>query len=152
MPRRYVITLTAANRVGILAAVTEALSQLGGNLVEIRQTVVQKFFTIILAADFPDERLPHVVADHIRDIGRPFGIALYVACFVLAAALPIALWMSTGAHAWSMLSALVLPIGLSNAGILRQNYAYEVVGPVLGKTSGALLLYSGLFAAGLLAL
>jgi glycine cleavage system transcriptional repressor len=74
MAKQYVITLTAANRIGILAAVANAISELGGDLHEARQAVVQKFFSLILIAEFPDHREPHVIVDHIRDIGRPYGI------------------------------------------------------------------------------
>ncbi len=74
MPRRLIITLTAANRVGILAAVSNALAELSGDLQEIRQTVVQKFFTMIIVADFPSERDPQIVLDHIRDVCRPYSV------------------------------------------------------------------------------
>lgn len=74
MPRQFVLTLTAASRVGILAAVTKALDELGGNLHAMDQTVLQGYFTMILSADFPEHRDPQVVIDHIRDIGRPWGI------------------------------------------------------------------------------
>lgn len=74
MAKQYVLTLTAANRIGILAAVANAISELGGDLHEARQSVVQKFFSLILVAEFPDHREPHVIVDHIRDIGRPYGI------------------------------------------------------------------------------
>lgn len=74
MPRRYIITLMAANRVGIMAALTNALAELGGDLIEVSQTVMQKYFTIILAADFPDHRKSEVIVDHIRDVCRPFAV------------------------------------------------------------------------------
>ncbi len=74
MSKRYIITLMAANRVGILAAVTNAMTELGGDLQEVSQTVMQKFFTIILAAEFPDHRDPDVVVEHIRGMCRPFGV------------------------------------------------------------------------------
>lgn len=74
MAKRFVITLTAANRVGIMAAVTTALDELGGDIQEQSQTVVQKFFTMILAADFPDHRDPQVVVDHLTDVCRPYGM------------------------------------------------------------------------------
>jgi len=73
MTKRYLISVMAANRVGILTAVTQALEELGGNLVEVQQNVMQKFFTLMIAADFPDQRTPDVVVDHIRGICRPFG-------------------------------------------------------------------------------
>ena len=74
MSKRYIITLMAANRVGILAAVTNAMAELGGDLLEVSQTVMQRFFTIILAAEFPDEREPQIVGDHIRDVCRPYAV------------------------------------------------------------------------------
>ncbi len=76
MSKRYVITLTAANRVGILAAVSNALTELGGDLWHISQTVVEKFFTMIIAADFPDARTEDVVLDHIRDVCGPYSASV----------------------------------------------------------------------------
>ena len=74
MAKRYVIGLMAANRTGILAAVTTAMAELGGDIQEVSQTVMQKFFTIILAADFPDHRQAEVIVEHLRDACRQFGV------------------------------------------------------------------------------
>lgn len=74
MAQRFVIGLMAANRTGILAAVTTALAELGGDIQEVSQTVLQKFFTIILAADFPDHRQAGVIVAHLEDACRPFGV------------------------------------------------------------------------------
>lgn len=64
----------AANRTGILAAVATALGELGGDIHEVSQTVMQNFFTIILAADFPDHRDPKVIVSHIEGVCKPFGV------------------------------------------------------------------------------
>ena len=56
MPKEYIITMTAANRVGILAAVTNAMAELDADLKEARQTVVRRFFTMIFSAEFPKSR------------------------------------------------------------------------------------------------
>lgn len=72
--REYIITMTAENRVGILAAVTNAMSELGADLLETSQTVVRGYFTMIFAAQFPDDREQSVILDHLRDVCRPFGI------------------------------------------------------------------------------
>lgn len=74
MRRRFVLTMTAANRVGILAAATNAIADVGGNLVEVRQTVLQGFFTLIIAADFPADRKPALVLDHVESASRRFGV------------------------------------------------------------------------------
>jgi glycine cleavage system transcriptional repressor len=74
MSKRYIITLMAANRVGILAAVTTSLAELGGDIQEVSQTVMQRFFTIIMSAEFPEHRDPSVIVDHIRGVCRPYGV------------------------------------------------------------------------------
>jgi glycine cleavage system transcriptional repressor len=72
--KRYVLGLMAANRTGILAAVATALGELGGDIHEVSQTVMQQFFTIILAADFPDHRDPNVIVSHLEGVCKPFGV------------------------------------------------------------------------------
>lgn len=74
MPREFIITMTAANRVGILSAVTKAMADLGGDLREASQTVVRGFFTMIFSAEFPDNLEQSVIVDHLQDVCRPFGI------------------------------------------------------------------------------
>lgn len=74
MSREYIITMTAENRVGILAAVTNAMNELGADLVECSQTVVSGYFTMIFSARFPDNREQQVIRDHLGDVCRPFDI------------------------------------------------------------------------------
>jgi glycine cleavage system transcriptional repressor len=74
MARRYIISLTGSNRVGILAAVTTALDELRGNLQEASISVMPPFCSILLTADFPDDRTNEVVSGHIRDLCRPFKV------------------------------------------------------------------------------
>lgn len=74
MAKRYIISLTGANRVGILAAVTTALDELRGNLWEASISVMPPFCSILLTADFPKTRTADVVSDHIRDLCRPYAV------------------------------------------------------------------------------
>lgn len=74
----YVITVMAANRIGLLAAFSKALEDLGGNLQEVSQVVMRQYFSLILTADFPADRGVQVIADHIRDRCRPFGLEIIV--------------------------------------------------------------------------
>ncbi len=74
MAKEYIITMTAENRVGIMSAVTKAMTELGADLREASQTVVRGFFTMIFSAEFPDNLDPSVIQDHLQDAGRPFGI------------------------------------------------------------------------------
>ena len=74
MSKRYVLCLSAANRTGILAAVTTALSELGGDIHEISDATVANYFAIVLAADFPEHRDPQVIVSHMEGVCRPFGV------------------------------------------------------------------------------
>lgn len=76
MPREFIITMTAANRVGILSAATRAMSELGGDLREASQTVVRGFFTMIFSAEFPDQLDQQVIRDHLQDACRSFDTAV----------------------------------------------------------------------------
>ncbi len=51
---RYVITVLAQDRVGIIADVTDALYALSANIEAMSQTVVGRWFTMILTAAFPE--------------------------------------------------------------------------------------------------
>lgn len=78
MTREYIITMTAENRVGILAAVTKAMGELGAELLEASQTVVSGYFTMIFSTMVPADREEHVIRDHLCDVCRPFGINVTV--------------------------------------------------------------------------
>ncbi len=73
MSKRYVICLTAANRTGILAAVSTALSELGGDIDEIGHAAVTGFFVMIMAADFPGHRDAEVIVSHLEGVCQLFG-------------------------------------------------------------------------------
>jgi 1,4-dihydroxy-2-naphthoate octaprenyltransferase len=99
------------------------------------------------------------VRDHVTDVragkrtvvvrfGRRFGVAEYVACWVAALAVPVALAAARQAP-WMLLPLLTLPMAVA---LSRKVATVEgrPLNPVLGATAGALLLHSLLTAAGLL--
>lgn len=50
-----IISVMDRDRPGIVAEVTEGISSLGGNLADLRESVLCGYFTMILVADFPAE-------------------------------------------------------------------------------------------------
>lgn len=52
--QRMVISVMDQDRPGIVAEVTEGISQLGGNLTDLREQVLSGWFTMILLAGFPE--------------------------------------------------------------------------------------------------
>ena len=50
----YVISVFSRDRVGIVAEVSGAIAALGGDIADLRQSVLRGYFTMILLAAFPD--------------------------------------------------------------------------------------------------
>ena len=66
---RYAISVTTRDRVGIIADVSEALYQLGGNLEALSQTVVWGWFTMIVCGAFPEGTTPEQVKQAVESAG-----------------------------------------------------------------------------------
>ena len=74
---KYIVTVTAADRVGIVFSVAGTLRDQGGNILELSQTVMRGYFTIILAVEFAEPKDPQTArrGDHragqaVRPDGR----------------------------------------------------------------------------------
>jgi len=52
MPKDVVLSVMSVDRIGIVAGVTGAIAELGGNIDAISQTVVRGYFTIIVTVHF----------------------------------------------------------------------------------------------------
>lgn len=52
---QFVISIMSRDRVGIVYEVSKAISDLGGNIADVRQSVLCGYFTMILLAAFPPE-------------------------------------------------------------------------------------------------
>ena len=51
--QHFVISIISRDRIGIIYEVTKAISELEGNIAEVRQSVLSGYFTMILLASFP---------------------------------------------------------------------------------------------------
>lgn len=78
MSRRYLISLLASNRIGVLPAITGAISELGGDMQEASQTVMRGFVSMVLTADFGDHLDQQVIVDHVQGVAKPFDVELTV--------------------------------------------------------------------------
>src|SRR5947209_19699483 len=74
----YIVTVTAADRVGIVFSVAGTLRDQGGNILELSQTVMRGYFTIILAVEFPEPRPPRLLAEAIAERGKRFDLTVAV--------------------------------------------------------------------------
>ena len=74
----YIVTVTAADRVGIVHAVTGAIAAEGGNVLELSQTVMRGYFTIILEAAFDGPTSVPALERAVAARGGPFGLTVAV--------------------------------------------------------------------------
>ncbi|MFM1802372.1 MAG: hypothetical protein RJA81_1724 [Planctomycetota bacterium] len=75
---QYIVTVTAADQVGIIHNVTGALNEIGGNILELSQTVMRGFFTIILAVEFPERLDADSIAQTVSVRGKRFQLDVNV--------------------------------------------------------------------------
>ncbi|WZO96438.1 ACT domain-containing protein [Isosphaeraceae bacterium EP7] len=74
----YIVTVTSSDTVGIVHAVTGALHDQGGNILELSQTVMRNFFTIILAVEFPQPQDRAALQKAIASAGERFNLTVVV--------------------------------------------------------------------------
>jgi predicted amino acid-binding ACT domain protein len=74
----YIVTVTAADRVGIVYSVSGTLRDQGGNIRELSQTVMRGYFTIILEVEFPEPRDRKALTEAITERGKRFDLTVAV--------------------------------------------------------------------------
>jgi glycine cleavage system transcriptional repressor len=74
----FIVTVTAADRVGIVYSVAGTVREHGGNILELSQTVMRGYFTIILAVEFAEAKDPRKLAAAITERGKRFELTVAV--------------------------------------------------------------------------
>lgn len=75
---QYIVTVTASDRVGIVQNVAGSLREAEGNILELSQTVMRGFFTIILAVEFDKRREIAALESEIAEKGKRFELEVNV--------------------------------------------------------------------------
>lgn len=76
---KVIVTVVGKDRVGIIANVCTALANYNVNVLDINQTVMQGYFTMMMAADVSQCTIP--LADLVTDmarIGEEMGLSIRV--------------------------------------------------------------------------
>ena len=69
MAKDCVLTVMSLDRVGIVAGMTRAIYELGGNVDAISQTVMRGYFTIIVTVNFDADVSKGTLAEAVRNSG-----------------------------------------------------------------------------------
>jgi ACT domain-containing protein len=76
---RAIITVIGRDMVGIITRVTAILSKNNVNILDISQSVLQEFFTMVMLVDLEKSTVPFTgLQKQLEDEGRAMGISVYV--------------------------------------------------------------------------
>ncbi|MEW6623166.1 MAG: ACT domain-containing protein [Bacillota bacterium] len=76
---KVVITVVGKDRVGIIAGITGVLAANRVNILDISQTIMQDFFTMILIADDSNCAVSHEkLVENLEKIGSELGVKITV--------------------------------------------------------------------------
>lgn len=73
-----IITTTGQDRVGIIAGVANAAAERGLNIVDVSQTLMDDFFTMIMRVAIPDGADMGDLQDHLTAAGERIGVVVRI--------------------------------------------------------------------------
>lgn len=75
--KRVIVTVIGEDRVGIIAAVSKALADNRINILDISQTILQEFFTMIMIVDISQSELGiQQLQDNLAALGAELGMQI----------------------------------------------------------------------------
>ena len=75
---KAVVTVIGHDRVGIIAAVSTALAQQGVNILDISQTVLQEYFTMIMLVDVHGTASFKELKQQLVKLGEEMGVSVRI--------------------------------------------------------------------------
>ena len=76
---KAIVTVVGKDRVGIIAGVCTALAGFNVNVLDISQTVMQGYFTMMMATDVSASTIPMAqLAAELEQIGKDMGLSIRI--------------------------------------------------------------------------
>lgn len=76
---KAIVTVVGKDRVGIIANVCTALANYNVNVLDISQTVMQGYFTMMMATDVSQSNIPMAqLASELEKIGKDMGLSIRI--------------------------------------------------------------------------
>ena len=76
---KAIVTVVGKDRVGIIAGVCTALASFNVNVLDISQTVMQGYFTMMMATDVSASTIPMAqLASELENIGKDMGLSIRI--------------------------------------------------------------------------
>ena len=76
---KAIVTVVGKDRVGIIASVCTALARFNVNVLDINQTVMQGYFTMMMATDVSASTIPMAqLASELEKIGKDMSLSIRI--------------------------------------------------------------------------
>ena len=76
---KAIVTVVGEDRVGIIASVCAKLAEFNVNVLDISQTVMQGYFTMMMATDISQCNIPVAeLAKSMEQVGKDMGLSIHV--------------------------------------------------------------------------
>ena len=76
---RAIVTVIGKDQVGIIATVCSLLAGFGVNILDISQTILQEYFTMIMLVDVRDSKVPFDGLSHaLQSCGEEKGLSIRI--------------------------------------------------------------------------
>ena len=76
--KKAILTVIGKDSVGIIALVTQALAEQNVNVLDISQTVLREYFTMVMLVDVSGSPLPFgEIADQMAAVGKDLGVDIH---------------------------------------------------------------------------
>ena len=76
---KAIVTVVGKDRVGIIAGVCTALAEFNVNVLDINQTVMQGYFTMMMAVDVAACKVPLAeLVEFMEETGKAMGLSIRV--------------------------------------------------------------------------
>jgi ACT domain-containing protein len=76
---KAVITVVGKDKIGIIAGTTNVLSEYGVNILDISQTILQDYFTMVMVVDLKEMKIDfESLKDNIDKKGQALGVSIKI--------------------------------------------------------------------------
>jgi len=76
---KTIVTVVGKDRVGIIAGVCTALANFNVNVLDISQTVMQGYFTMMMATDVSKSNIPLArLVSELESVGKDMGLSIRI--------------------------------------------------------------------------
>ena len=76
---KTIVTVVGKDRVGIIAGVCTALANFNVNVLDISQTVMQGYFTMMMATDISKSNIPLArLVSELESVGKDMGLSIRI--------------------------------------------------------------------------